>query len=420
MKNHCCPVKHFRRRGNLLIAKKKQTKMSFYDLKCFPGFSGFGPVRISLEEGSREPRTNDIRSNHAVSFSRRVRSVRSAFRWEPIHKALLLLGSVSRHGLRPADLSREPSRHRSLSGNTAPQALSLRAQRTSEAILACRCQRTSGLENLRRFCAYTHRHRPPALRRHRPRLGPRRNGLRAGRHDYRSVSFDVSLGKIQKGQGCYQASHNDRDSQLYPSVYRYNSRQSSRCECARHPHARPRVIPGNGSRLSRFRSSLRPPSGAIFLRHPSKKQSSVPSSVLSFRGQIQRCEKRPDWHLDWAANFHFVSRSFASSDLLLGRDSQAIRLSDQQFFSSSTHRGQSLPLSLANRTLFQMDQTASANQTFLRHFGKQREDSDLDWGLCICAHRDHQKAARPQAQPLHNSTDSQSVIIRENAHSKPI
>src|SRR5438034_2366084 len=177
--------------------------MSFYDLKCFPGFSGLGPVRISLEEGCREPRTNRIRSNHAVSFSRRVRSMRSALRWEPIHKALLLLGSVSLHGLRPTDLSREPSRHRSLSGNTAPQALSLRAQRTSEAILACRCQRTSGLENLRRFCAYTHRHRPPALRRHRPRLGPRRNGLPAARHDYRSVAFNVCLSKMKNAYVSY-------------------------------------------------------------------------------------------------------------------------------------------------------------------------------------------------------------------------
>src|SRR4029453_5610768 len=144
---------------------------------------------------------------------------------------------------------------------------------------------------------------------------------------------------------------------------------------------------------SRFRSSLHPPSGASLLRHPSKKQSSVPSSVLSFRGQIQRREKRSDRHLAWAANFPSVSRSIASSDLLLGRDGQAIRLSDQQFFSSPTHRGQSLPLSLANRTLFQMDQTASANQTFLRHFGEQREDSDLDRNLRVRANRDHQKGA---------------------------
>src|SRR6266536_144526 len=355
--------------------------------------------RSNSKEKTREPRTNRICPTHQLLFSQRIQPLRRALRRQQEYAHILLLGPVADNVIRTTDLSREPSRHRSLSGCPTQQALSLRAQRTSEALLACRCQRTTGLENLCRFRAHADRHCSPALRRHRPRLGAQCNSLCAGCHDYRSVSFDVPLGDIQEGQGCYQTSHNDRDSQLYPSVYRYNSRQSSRRECARHPHSRARLIPGNGSRLSRFRSSLRPPSGAILLRHPSQKQSSVPASVLSFRGQVQRREKRPDWHLDWPTNFHFVSRSIAPRDLLFGRDGQALCLSDQQFFSSSTHHRQSLPLSLANRTLFQMDQTASTNQTFLRHFGKQREDSDLDWGLCICAHRDHQKAARPQAQP---------------------
>src|SRR5258708_7196240 len=86
--------------------------------------------------------------------------------------------------------------------------------------------------------------------------------------------------------------------QLYPNVYRYNSRQSSRRECPRHPHTRSRLIPGVGSRLSGLRSSVRAPSSAFLLRHPSQKQSSVSASVLSFGGHVQRPEKRPDWRLD--------------------------------------------------------------------------------------------------------------------------
>ncbi len=83
--------------------------------------------------------------------------MRSALRWGPKHETLHLLGSVSCDGLRPTVPSREPSRHRSLSGCAAQQTLSLRTQRTSEALLACRCQRTSGLENLRRIRAHAHR-----------------------------------------------------------------------------------------------------------------------------------------------------------------------------------------------------------------------------------------------------------------------
>ena len=318
---------------------------SLNDLNSNPPVLCHSLSRSNSKEKTLEPRTNCICPTHELLFSQRIQPLRRALRRQQEYAHILLLGPVTDNVLRPTDISREPSRHRSLSGCPTQQALSLRAQRASEAIFACRCERTSGLENLRRLRSHAHRHSSPALRRHRPRMGAQCNSLCAGCHDCRSVSFAVPLGDIQKGQGCYQASHNDRDSQLYPSVYRYNSRQSSRSECARQPHTRARLIPGNGSRLSRFRSSLRPPSSASFLRHPSQKQSSVPSSVLSFRGQVQRREKRPDWHLDWAANFHFVSRSIASSDLLLGRDSQAIRLSDQQFFSSSTHRRQPIPLS---------------------------------------------------------------------------
>src|SRR5438128_508635 len=88
---HYCPVKQFRKSCNRMITGKKLTKMSFYDLKSFPGFSGLVPLSISLEEGCREPRTNHIRSNHAVSFSRRVQPVCSALQWKPIHQALFLL-----------------------------------------------------------------------------------------------------------------------------------------------------------------------------------------------------------------------------------------------------------------------------------------------------------------------------------------
>src|SRR5437660_331391 len=151
MTNHYCPVEHFQKRRNRMITRKKLAKMSFYDLKYFPGVWGLAPLRMFLEETYREPRTNRIRPDHAVSFSRRVPSMRRALRWESQRQELLLLGSVSCHGFCAAHLSRESSRHRSLSGCTAQQALPLRSERASEAFFSGRCQRTSGLENLRRF-----------------------------------------------------------------------------------------------------------------------------------------------------------------------------------------------------------------------------------------------------------------------------
>src|SRR6185503_1029157 len=125
-----------------MIAREKLAKMSLYDLKLCPGFSELAARRISLEEGYREPGTDHIRSTYAVSFPRRVPSLRCSLPRKPIREELLLLGSVSCYGFRPTHLSREPARHRSLSECTTSEAVSLRTQWASQTILACRCQRT--------------------------------------------------------------------------------------------------------------------------------------------------------------------------------------------------------------------------------------------------------------------------------------
>ena len=169
--------------------------MGFYDLKFFPGFSRPPSLRISVKEAGREPRTNRVGSNHAVSFSRRIPSLRPALRWKPKHSAILLLGSVSRDGFRPAHVSREPSRHRGLSGSSQEQPLSLRTQRTSETLHLGRCQRAPRLENLRRLRAHSYRYCSTAVRRHRPGTGLGCHGLRAGRHDHRSPASRCFLGQ---------------------------------------------------------------------------------------------------------------------------------------------------------------------------------------------------------------------------------
>ena len=96
-------------------------------------------------------------------------------------------------------------------------------------------------------------------------------------------------------------------------------------------------------------------------------------------------------------------------------NSTAVPIPDQQLRLTGTHDCKDLQIPLAGRTVLQMDQTASSNQGVLWDQRERREDSDLDCRrhLRACGHRS--KAARPERQPLPDSTDLQPYSFRENA-----
>ena len=70
---------------------------------------------------------------------------------------------------------------------------------------------------------------------------------------------------------------------------------------------------------------------------------------------------------------------------------------------------------LAGRTVLQMDQTASANQTLLWDIRKCGEDPNLDRRLGLRARRYRQEAARPGRLALHIATDPLGHPVRETA-----
>src|SRR5947208_1624520 len=74
-----------------------------------------------------------------------------------------------------------------------------------------------------------------------------------------------------------------------------------------------------------------------------------------------------------------------------------------------------LSLSLANRTLLQMDQTTSPHQQLFRHFRQQRQDPRLDCLHRLCVSRNRQEPSETQARPLRSVTDPESHSLRENA-----
>src|SRR6516162_1522270 len=82
-----------------------------------------------------------------------VSQVRGPLSWKPLREKLLLLGSVSGHGLRPAHLSRKPTRHRDLPGGGGRQAVPHGLPQPGGTLDAGRCQRIARLAHLRRLCA---------------------------------------------------------------------------------------------------------------------------------------------------------------------------------------------------------------------------------------------------------------------------
>jgi len=75
------------------------------------------------------------------------------------------------------------------------------------------------------------------------------------------------------------------------------------------------------------------------------------------------------------------------------------------FRTAGSHHHRTLPMPLAGRALFQMDKTASAYQTVLRHIGERGEDADLDRGVGVCVGGDRQKTSEHPSEPLRNATD---------------
>src|SRR5206468_1548905 len=145
--------------------------MDFYDLNFVPAFSSPILLRTQFEESQCESRTNHFCPNHGVHLSRRISPVRSEIRLQSKCAPTVVLEPVSGDGLCSTDLSPQPSRHRSLFESTAFQALSLRLQSPHPTLHSGRRQRASRLENLRRLCPYSDRHRSASVRRHRSWIG---------------------------------------------------------------------------------------------------------------------------------------------------------------------------------------------------------------------------------------------------------
>jgi len=62
-------------------------------------------------------------------------------------------------------------------------------------------------------------------------------------------------------------------------------------------------------------------------------------------------------------------------------------------------------MSVASRTLFQMDQATSKNQSLLRHLGECHKNTDLDCNFYLCSGSYCQEGVEIGSKSLHYFTD---------------
>lgn len=360
-------------------------------------------------------RKSHIYSSNGTPADAHIPALRSTLSRQPQNKNIFLSRSISLHGICPAYLSGKPSGHRGLSPRTTKQALPHGYPRRHIPQHFSQCQQGSRLAYLCRLCSVSYPNRPQTLcgRRHRNRT--RQYGLCARRHYNRSLSFCFSLGPFSYYQSRRQIAHITGFTGLYPNVYPYIRRQNARRQRSRPALTRGRCLLCHGSRLRRFSPSSRSASGLSVLRHPGQIQSSMSSDILSTCRQEAWSQVRSNCSSYRILFRQGLSRETAANQVLRCRDRQTPHLLDQQFFVASNDNHRAIPLSLASRAIFQMDQTTSSDKVIFWNFGKCGKDSNLDCSGSLRTSRYHQKAPQTTYQPLYDITDSECDYFRKYA-----
>lgn len=229
-------------------------------------------------------------------------------------------------------------------------------------------------------------------------------------------SFAFSVGQIPKTQGRRQTPHFDRSSRQHPFLYSDYRWKSPRRQCPRQSGPGTRIFLHSGSWLSRLQSSLPFASGPVLLCDSFQIESSIPKTLFSRDRQIHGSPLGPNRCPDNFLRRQVVSGKTSACPLLRSRKQQTLMLLDQQFFAASFDHCPTVQMPLAGGTVFQMDQTTSEDQSLLRYLRKCRENPSLDRRLSLHPGSHPEKAAWLRSRPLHNSTDFECDVIRENAH----
>src|SRR6266566_9805914 len=249
-----------------------------------------------------ECRPIDLFTTNGLSSCSRVSAMRCTLPGRLQTQELFLLGPVSLHGLRPADVPRKLARYRSLSACQSNEALShghprpRLAQHPSERKLGTR------LAHLRRLRPLADQTSASAIPRRRLRPGVTANCLRARFHYHRPLPFVVSLGQVSPTKGGRETAYLARPARQHSHRNHYYSRLNSRSQHSRSVNFRGRCFLSNGSGLSRL-SPLTPTAFSLGLfRHPRPQTIRLSAPLLGARRPNHGYHVRSDRHADQSSS----------------------------------------------------------------------------------------------------------------------
>src|SRR2546425_8919363 len=350
-----------------------------------------------------------------LSAQIRIRQVCSTLSRQLPGPQAVQLRTVRRHGFCPIDLARKFARHRNLSARLGFQALSQRYSPTRRPQHTGRRQRKPRLAHLRRLRSGAHSTGHDALR---PRAVCRRTStsrLRAGLHHHRLVPGALSLGHLPPTQSRHQTSHSADLARQLPHRGYYHAGQRPRCEHSRPIDLRSRFVLHHGPGLSGLCPLASHPTAFGFLRHPRQEKLPLSATLFAAGGQDHRTALRPDRGVERFLRPTGLPGGAAPRRLSRSPNWEGAGLSDQQLHRARTGDCATLSWSLAYRTVLQMDQTASAHQSLLRHQPERRAHPNLDRDFGLPAGGDSQKASAFGLESLHDVTDFEPDALRENA-----
>ena len=365
---------------------------------------------------SNEHGQNYFFSGYGIPASLRIPQMCYAISRRLQSDKFFMPGSIFMHGFCAIDLSREFTRYRivfaiyaaktlphGVSGVDFPQHISQRQQSTR---LAHLCRLRAGSD--------------PSS----PRTLPRRfirdrfegYGLRVGLNNHRPVSVAFSMGAFSKEQGRDQASHASGSARANPVIYRYHRREIRGCQYFGYPDPRSWIVLYHGSRISRLRAFVCYASGVCDIYHPGQIQHTMPASLFASSRQNNGTTSRPNNRINRPAIGQRLSRTTSPNQILRFRNPKIFYIPDQQLRYRRNDRGATLQIPLENRTIFPLDQTASAYQDFFRNITKRCQDTDLGRDFDLRARSHYQKTSQPQTKPLHNFTNFERDHFRQNTY----
>ena len=360
-----------------------QRKMSLIDLK-FSLPECHTPASIK-QEMTYELRKNNFFATNGISPHPRISQMRRAIQRQLQSQKLLLLGPISLHGLCPTYLPRKPEGYSGMPQRNEAQALPYGHPRERLPQYPGQCQQDQRLANLLRLRPSAHQEGQKTVLQRKLRFETGSDSLRSGFHHNRSVSFPVSVGNIPQEKGSSQDAYTPGSAWQYSHRGYHYSRTRSRCQYPRSAHNRSWCHVYHGSRLSRLRSTFYDPSDFGFLRYTSQAQLQLQETVLSHHRQINRDSMRPNHCAPELLCPKELSGKTTENPVSRCEYQQKAGLSYQQFYASSKNYRRALSVPVADRTVFQMDQTTPENQSLLWHLGKCDKNTDLDCNFHLCS-----------------------------------